>query len=1205
VKVEELVGELEHTTDDTTVEIAAEALAEGDASAEQVRALLGHRQAAVRRAACLALGRRRDLDGREALEKRLEDGNGIVRAAAARALGFVADPRSERPLLSALEDRSAPARTAAAEALGAVPTSGAVAGLERLLAREKGAATRRAAVAALGRLGGHAAIQPDVVRALAVHASREADPEIADAAVDALVDVAGPAGHDELLEPFRAVPGPGRTHLADALAERPLGPSLARIAAELRGLPPDDDVLSRFGSDLTQRVREGQGGRAYGRERELTAILERLARPGARAIVLVGPSGVGKTAIVHELARRLAAEEVLVPLQLHEVTTGEVLSGTRFLGEWQTRLKELQDAIKAPQRAIWYVPDLNRLVDAGTTVHSDDSFASMIAPALERGEVVVLGESTPEAFRRGLDRFPAFSKLFWKLQVDEPTPAATREILRGVAADLAAEHRERGLELVVPPASIERALELATDYFASMARPGNAVHLLREAVAAAVRADGGPTGRGPVEVGPRDVLATLSRLTGVPLRLLDDGVPLDLEEVRRFFADRVLGQDEAVEAVVDLISLIKTGLTDPTRPLSVFFFVGPTGVGKTEMAKALAEFIFGSPDRLVRIDLGEFKEPDAHRRLVGDTMAIEPAARSGLLTAPVRERPFSVVLLDEVEKAHRNVFDLLLPLMAEGRLVDEQGRVTDFRRTVVIMTSNLGSDLREGDRLGFWTGEAGAGAKVQRVMEEAFRPEFVGRISKTIVFSSLSMEVMRRLARREVRRVLARRGIVRRDVVVETDDSIIGLLLKEGFSERYGARQLKRRVEELLLKPLARALLSLRTDAGQAVIRLGVEDERLASEVVYERTEDPEDESAIQPRPTARIRDPRHGRLVSFADLEERVLALGVRLEEIQDYLEGLDLRERKSGLVEETLAPDFWSDPGRAAATTAEIRHLEDTLRMPDRLGQRLRSLERLLDDARGATGESRALHELLARIDDVAHDVEFSDYLARCPSPVDRGDCYLHLRRVGDAEFPRDAIAAMAEMYRSYARRKQLDVAVVFEAPSRGGALREVALRVEGTCAHGLLRGEAGLHQWVSRAERRGPKQVTFVRVGVLPPAEEALRPGELTIERRHLREEDGAVLLKRHRLHLVATHNQSLLAIDGNTDDPEAEPAALAFLAARVRAPREARNPGVVRRYVLQKPEPVARDFGADLKEHLDRVLEGRLDAFVLPRVLGYEP
>ena len=853
------------------------------------------------------------------------------------------------------------------------------------------------------------------------------------------------------------------------------------------------------------------------------------------------------------------------------------------------------------------MPDLNRLVDAGTTSHSDASFANMVAPDLERGDLVILGESTPEALRLGLDRSPGVRKLFWKIEIPEPGPEGALEIMEAVAEELIAEWAEREVTLVIPSGAVRQARDLADDYLVGMARPGRGVRLLREAVedAANPRAEA-EEGRGPrrVRVGPSEVVATLSRLTGVPQRLIDDEVELDLDEVRRFFSGRVLGQEPAVSAVVDLIGLIKTGLTDPTRPLGILFFVGPTGVGKTEMAKALAEYLFGGVEHLVRVDLGEYKEPQSHRRLVGDPMAVEPSARVGLLTAPVRERPFSVVLLDEVEKAHRNVFDLLLPLLAEGRLVDERGEVTDFRRTIVVMTSNLGCDPREGLHLGFGSEESGASSKVLRAMEEAFRPEFVNRIGKVVLFQSFSMEVRRRLIRREVQRVLRRRGLVRRDdVEVECDEAIIGFFLEQGFSERLGARPLKRRVEELLLTPVARALLKLGPRSAPAVIRLEVSEGRLVSQVIVEEDDGLDEEAALEAaRSSARVRDPRRGRLLDLDDLEARIEELDQRLREYEVVVDAESLKARRSELMKAFTDPKTYAQGQQVSEIQSEIYAIGESLDTHERLNHQHQRLWELYERVLAHPRDQRLLQELLGRSEDMARRIEFAGYEASCTSSEERGDAYVVLTRVGEADAPEDPISLLTKMYQSYAQGKGFQARPVLESVTRAGWLRELTLRVEGNCAYGLLRGESGLHQWVYREAGKRAKQVAFVRVRVIPPADEDLQSDEVSRESRVAEEGEGVFLKPRH--HLVLAHQAGWVALDGHSDRrrAEAEAEAQELLAARVAAARrEPSDPGIVRRYVRSSQSTV-RDLRTQVKDHLDRVLDGQLDAFVLPTSFG---
>jgi len=1214
----ELLQELESTGDDeATIEIAAEAMAQGQTPREGLVRLLEHALPSVRRASTLALGRRNDEEARPLLEARLEDTSAEVRSAACQALAAIGDERSADRVRDCLQDRMPTVRTAAATAQQAFPSPSAVEALVDLLGHENALGPRRAALSALITLTEDAPSRGAARLALACHVAREDDPDLRQRAADALWVSIDDLEYEELLTLFRAVPRSGRAALADALeATEPSARAVQRLSEELRHLPADPEVLARFGSNLTRRALRGGVPLALKREQVLKQLFDRLSRSGPRSVVLVGPSGSGKTAIIHALAKRLAEEETLVPIMVFEATTGEVLSGTRYLGEWQTRLKELTDGLRTPRRVIWFVPDVNRLVEAGTSEHSQESFATMLSPALERGELVIVGESTPEAWRRGIDRFPVFKKLFAQVTLEVPDAERTLEILRGVSDRVAEEFADRDLDCSLAPGVLARAQELADDYFPSQARPGNAVRLLRETCEAAAQRvlDKAPEVSGgraletlKVEVSLADLLRTLSRLSGVPNHLIDDRIRLDLDEVRSFFAERVLGQEEAVETVVDLISMIKAGVTDPERPSGVLFFAGPTGVGKTEMAKALAEYIFGSARRLVRVDLGEFREPHSIRRLVGDPHAPDPAARSGLLTAAVRERPFSVVLLDEVEKAHGNVFDLLLPLLDEGRLVDELGRVTDFRRCIIVMTSNLGSDLSEGTDLGFGSSaeeRQAQTAKVSRVMEKTFRPEFLNRLRSTVVFQPLTREVMRRLTRREARHVLSRKGITRREVLVELDDGVIGLLLEEGFSPHYGARYLKRRVEDLLLKPLARALHQVSPD-DQAVLRLFVgRDQRLVSNVIVQSPDADELEEA--PAPIRRAKDAT-GRIVDFDELEDRILDMTEQVEAIASVMEDQSLRQRKNELLHLANVPEFWADPAKARNVMSEIAALERTLERPGHLDRALQGADRILQRARASRGKPHLVQQATERLDELAREIEFTTYAVHCPGARERGDAYLFLRRVGEEQgFPEDFLAHMARMYRAYLRGKGLQVAIVYEAVSGRGRVRELAIRVEGMCAYGLLEGEDGLHQWVFRDPgARHKRQFAFCRVEVLPPAERDLRMNELNVERRKVRDGEG-VLLKKHNLHLVMTHVESQLAIDGTVDGhPQAEEGAIEFLAARVTAPRAEEERGVIRRYVVSNSnQPTVRDLGTNVKLHLDHVLDGRLDDFILPRVLGLD-
>ncbi len=1210
MKLDEVIQELQSSRDESIIDFGAEALSQIELGPEQLGALVHHRYQTVRRAAVLAIGKKKPEGGRALLAATLTDRDALVRRDAVRALGQLADPLALNDLKFVLRDDRKP--QVRAEAATAIATLGGPEALRalRTTEAEKDASVRRTILDGIAALGRRSV--PGVLEALAHEIARETDALVRSHATGLFVELARDRSKDELAVALRGAPAAGRETLANALAERArdLGPALAALVLELRAEPADKAALAEFGSDLTARVQRGLA-RTHGRDREVEVARARLFAEGPRSVVLVGPSGVGKTAIVEEIARRFAQETRVSPTIVLEVTTSDVLVGTKWLGEWETRLKKLVKTASAPHRVVLYFPDVNQLLEAGRASDTQRNFASMLAPYLERGEIAILGESTPEAFRRGLEREPPFRKLFQVIPVESMTHEAALAVLAGVARELAQEARERrGIELQVTDEAIALALDQGAAYFPGLARPGNGLKLLKESVTQALVA---PTPK----LDPPLVTKTLAQLTGVPEVLINDELPLDIGSVRRYFSEHVLGQAEAVATVTDLITLIKAGLTDPQKPLGVFFFVGPTGVGKTEMAKALAEFIYGSPERIVRLDMADFKDLNAVRRLTGDAYALDPAARTGVLTAPVNERPFSVVLLDEIEKAHPNVFDLLLPLMDDGRLSDDHGKVTDFRRSIVIMTSNIASDLREDVRFGFSYGKPDTREKVERIMAEHFRPEFLNRIGRTVIFEPLSLEVMRKIARREVGRVLAREGILRRKVVVDVDDSVVGLLLKEGFSDRFGARPLKRRVETLILNPLARTLVGLEKSAGPGLVRLKARGDHVVAQRIGPVVEaEDEEERSVLPK----IRDPRDGtRRISVEDLRGRGQDLGKRIESLEQHLERLGLRAQKEKLLQDSHAVAFWDDVHRARTVYAEIAALEKALDAPARLKKRLLDFEDTIDrGTQPGIKDPRLLVKAAEIWDELARDVELSDYAARCREPRDRGDAFVLVRRVGEAKSDADLVARFAEMYRRWAGKKGLSLVTVLESLAPDGRVRECALRVEGVCAYGLLRGEDGLHQWIDRRgiDRTDTKRrdVDFVRVDVLPPADFELRPDEIREEVRPLKRQNGK-LVKRHRVHVVLTHDATMLAVEGGSDrkNEEAVAEARAVLAARVAAARAANvtgpveeeptgslAEGVVRRYVLSA-QPLARDLASGLKAPLESVLEGELDEFIAKRLM----
>ncbi len=579
-----------------------------------------------------------------------------------------------------------------------------------------------------------------------------------------------------------------------------------RVADEEEERERRKSVLKEVGADLTEQ----NLAEAYEVQDLLPRVAEALTGRNPRSVLLVGPSGVGKTALVHELVRR-RRDFGLGHTPFWATSGSRLVAGMSGFGMWQERcLRLLREAARA--RAVLHVGNLVELIEVGKSEHQSQGIASFLRPYLGRGEPLVIAECTPEQLPLVERQGPSLLRTFTDIRVDEPSPERGQAILAGYA--LAAALSEPGSgELPIAPDALQALDTLHRRYATYSAYPGRPLRFLKNLLADRP-ADGLLAGG--------DVTAAFARETGLPLFLLEDSVRLDLAEARRWFAGRVIGQGEAVDLVGDLLATVKARLTRPRKPIASLLFIGPTGVGKTEMAKALAEFLFGSRQRLTRFDMSEYADPLAVQRLVGGS-----AAGEGLLTARAREQPFAVILLDEFEKAHPQLFDLLLQVLGEGRLTDSAGRLADFCNSVVIMTSNLGAASYQQGRAGF--GEPG-GEDHKRVRDEArehfvrevrafVRPEFFNRIDRVVPFAPLDEETIAKIARRQLQLVAGRDGVQYRGVALDVAPEVAAWLARKGYDARYGARPLKRAIERELLAPLAEQMNAYTADTP---LRVGV-----------------------------------------------------------------------------------------------------------------------------------------------------------------------------------------------------------------------------------------------------------------------------------------------------------------------------------------------------------------------------------------------
>ncbi|MEW5847587.1 MAG: AAA family ATPase [Myxococcota bacterium] len=557
-------------------------------------------------------------------------------------------------------------------------------------------------------------------------------------------------------------------------------------------------TLREVARNLTHAAMDERLERAFGREALVRTLVDELhAREGV-ALCLVGPSGVGKTALIHELTRRLhhihhAANS---RRDVWRVDGNRFIAGMMYVGQWEERARKLMEEL-VDTGDILYVDDLTSLVYAGRTAKRSTNVAQFLEPHLARGELTVIAECTPERFQKLREEAPTFASLFRVIPVPPLTDRETLPVLLGTLRDLESEESTTtGVRL--SPAALESVLHLTRRFLAHDAFPGKAVRLLKAVLA---------QNTGVKRLETDHVFATLQRQTGLPSFVTGQERARTRAQIQANLGAMVVGQPEAVEAVTDVVVAMQHALSDPDKPLGTFLFVGPTGVGKTETAKALAAYLFGSASRLLRFDMSEFNTPYSVTRLVGHSGAPE-----GELTLALRTQPFRVILFDEVEKAHPRVFDALLQLLGEGRITDATGRTADARQSVIIMTSNLG--VREAaSRTGFNAhDEEESRRHYITAARKFFRPEFFNRIDRVVPFRSLGPDALRVVVEHALTDLLGRRGIQRGNVLVEVEPELLDLLVEKAFDPRYGARPLKRALERKLTVPLAHHLVRRRTE---------------------------------------------------------------------------------------------------------------------------------------------------------------------------------------------------------------------------------------------------------------------------------------------------------------------------------------------------------------------------------------------------------
>jgi ATP-dependent Clp protease ATP-binding subunit ClpC len=924
-----------------------------------------------------------------------------------------------------------------------------------------------------------------------------------------------------------------------AAGETPaLGDELNRLQEE-EAAENLENTLREIGEPLTGKMLEQAQqyrlshflrgiGRVWGREedeREAELLIEHeylneqvfaiessLHKRTPRSVLLVGETGVGKTAMVRALARRLQQQGWMI----FEASAVELMAGQIYYGELEGRVQTLLRHLSKHRKILWFVPNFQDLLWAGQHKHSHAGVLDHIFSYIESGEIVLLGETQPAAYERLLQAKPRLRTAIETVRVN----ALNDDKTLALAEQWVAHYSPSEEDKLISDQTLHEAFQLSKQFLGEKASPGNLLQFLsltrRRLLSIHSNGPNGPNGLdAQIRITLDELLVTLAQLTGLPISILDDRHGLDLAALREYFQRRVLGQPEAIDCLVERVAMIKAGVTDPKRPQGVFLFAGPTGTGKTEIAKTLAKFLFGSEERMLRVDMSELQGPNGLGRIIGE---FDENSGQTALVNQIRRQPFSVILLDEFEKAEPNVWDLFLQVFDDGRLTDRRGNTADFRHSIIIMTSNLGAAIPHGASVGFNHDAQGFSlAMVERTIANTFRREFVNRLDRVVVFRPLSRAVMRDLLKKELNDVLERRGLRNRDWAVEWDDSAIEFLLDKGFTHDLGARPLKRAVERYLLSSLAMTIVNHQFPAGDQFLFVRSDGKQIEVEFV---DPDPASKTVAEDGPM-----PEAG----GGELELEEIALDAQgtaaeveflehcFEQLVAEVESEDWQARKNAALLQTSTRGFWDSPARFGVLGA-VEYM-------DRIEAGLRAGESLLrriagpHSGNGAKDRQRFPADLVRRLAQQIYLLEIA-----CDDLADNRprDAFLQVeggRDAGVEPAENDGFARrLVRMYEQWAASRKMKLEVIEQVNGSDRQPFRWLATVSGYGAFSLLLPEGGFH--VFEAPRREGNFLRYkARVRVAPTPDEpasVTQDGLLKLARQSFEQIGDArlVIVRRYR-------------------------------------------------------------------------------------------
>ncbi|UCF63035.1 MAG: ATP-dependent Clp protease ATP-binding subunit [bacterium] len=825
-----------------------------------------------------------------------------------------------------------------------------------------------------------------------------------------------------------------------------------------------------------------------------------------RSAVLVGEPGVGKTAVLHLLNSKIKN----MKWRIFEASAHNVLAGQIYIGQLEERIYNLVKNLDTRYGIVWYVPHIHELLYAGRHSRSPIGLLEMLFPYIEAGNIRIIGETHPAGLQQMINEHKQINSLFEVIRIE---PLNDEETLTLAIQWAGSQIKDKTDRTVADEATLKEGLNLVKQFLSDQETPGSLLNLLKltwrrlriaSATTQKLRTD--------------DLIVSLSQLTGLPQSIIDDRMDLDLSQLRDHFQERVLGQTEAVESLIERVAMIKAGLTDPTRPAGVFLFVGPTGTGKTEIAKTLSEFLFGSPDRMIRLDMSEFQNQESLSSILGDPYDRQD---SSTLVSQIRKQPFSVVLLDEFEKAHPKVWDVFLQVFDDGRLTSRYGNTADFRHSIIILTSNLGAKLQTGESIGFTTKSSIFSLKsVEKAVAQTFRKEFINRLDRVIIFHPLSRTVMRDILNNELMRAFQRRGLRTRDWAIEWEDSAIDFLLEKGFTQDLGARPLKRAIDRYLMTTLAMTIVNRQVPEGDQFLFIRSDGNSITVEFIDPNGPAPE---ALADTPVGEV--PGLAKFEVPAGLEIKSILLdayGNRNEaeflqqEYQAYHEMInsdDWVERKQQYLKETHQSGFWDSEDRFV-TLGEIEYM-------DRIETALNTAGRLLDRLLGNRPETRTSFspKLVKQLAQQLYLISeaYSTYEEKLPK-----DAYLKIeaqpKMHKETERVQEFFEQIIHMYRSWSEKRRMRMLVLHEVMDAVRKEFQFLAAVSGFGSYSILQKETGLH--VLEVPKTPKTHFKYnVNVRVCPQPEKPVQNQEaiLDLAKQAFSEqkETGARIVRHYRL------------------------------------------------------------------------------------------